>query len=106
MIYDLDSLFFKKTLEQCAAVFIVRTPFDARRFKRRENEGRSLRVFRQNFLSFSQKSLRKMLTKKKRNVLFELFPLTKEALFEIYFVRLIGTPNQKYYSKTDFAQWA
>jgi len=27
---------------------------------------------------------------------FELFPLNKETLFEIYFVRLIGTPNQKY----------
>ncbi len=32
------------------------------------------------------------------NVFFELFPLNRE-LFEIYFVRLIGTPNQIYYSK-------
>jgi len=36
------------------------------------------------------------LTDENRNVLFELFPLNKETLFEIYFVRLIGTPNQKY----------
>ena len=34
---------------------------------------------------------------------FELFPLNKETLFEIYFVRLIGTPNQKiYYSKNGY----
>jgi len=39
------------------------------------------------------------LTDESRNVLFELFPLSEEVLFEIYFVRLIGTPNQKYYSK-------
>jgi hypothetical protein len=48
-----------------------------------------------------------MLTSESRNVLFELFPLTEEVLFEIYFVRLIGTPNQKYIiPNMDTALWA
>ena len=39
------------------------------------------------------------------NVFFELFPLNRE-LFEIYFVRLIGTPNQIYIiPNTDTALW-
>jgi hypothetical protein len=29
------------------------------------------------------------------NVFFELFPLKRKQLFETYFVRLIGTPNQE-----------
>jgi hypothetical protein len=45
---------------------------------------------------FPKRFSRKVLTGGSRNVWFVLFPLNKEMLFEIYFVRLIGTPNQKY----------
>ena len=37
-----------------------------------------------------------MLTEEKQKFLLEPFPLLGR-LFEIYFVRLIGTPNQKFY---------
>ena len=36
----------------------------------------------------------KVLTKKTANVFLETFPLKRKRFFEIYFVRLIGTPNQ------------
>jgi hypothetical protein len=42
---------------------------------------------------FSKKS-GKVLTEKKQNVSLETFPLKRKRFFEIYFVRLIGTPNQ------------
>ena len=36
----------------------------------------------------------KVLTKKNADVFLETFPLKRKRFFEIYFVRLIGTPNQ------------
>lgn len=35
-----------------------------------------------------------MLTEDGQNVFLETFPLKRKRFFEIYFVRLIGTPNQ------------
>ena len=43
----------------------------------------------------SKRFSKKMLTKMKWFVLFELFPLKRKMIFERYIVRLIGTPNQK-----------
>ena len=34
---------------------------------------------------------------------FELFPLNREAIFEKYIVRLIGTPNQNLLNNGSFA---
>ena len=44
--------------------------------------------------NFFRKFSGKALTKQNANVLFEIFPQSGERFFEIYFVRLIGTPNQ------------
>ena len=45
-------------------------------------------------LKFFRKSSEKVLTDEIQNVSLEPFPLNWDRFFEIYFVRLIGTPNQ------------
>lgn len=42
----------------------------------------------------NRKNFGKELTRKQSNVFLETFPLKRKRFFEIYFVRLIGTPNQ------------
>jgi hypothetical protein len=44
----------------------------------------------------SKKSSKNVLTEVSENVLMILFPLKPRELFETYFVRLIGTPNQQF----------
>ena len=67
------------------------------RFKKRDAVSRS--SFSNQTAKRSGKILKnlseKFLTKMPRSGLVELFPL-KRKLFEIYFVRLIGTPNQQF----------
>jgi hypothetical protein len=47
-------------------------------------------LFAKNF----RKKCGKVLTKKNAAAFLETFPLKRKWFFEIYFVRLIGTPNQ------------
>lgn len=46
------------------------------------------------FSNFLEKIFGNVLTSQKPNVFLETFPLKRKRFFEIYFVRLIGTPNQ------------
>jgi len=50
---------------------------------------------RESVRKISEKTFGKLLTEQRRSGLLNLFPL-KRKLFEIYFVRLIGTPNQQF----------
>jgi len=46
------------------------------------------------FSNILEKFFENVLTSEKPNVFLETFPLKRNRFFEIYFVRLIGTPNQ------------
>jgi len=56
--------------------------------------GRRDEKAKRSFQHFFRKFPEKVLTEPNANVLLNIFPLRRERFFEIYFVRLIGTPNQ------------
>jgi hypothetical protein len=77
-----------------AETFIVRTPIADGEVKNAGHEGSSLRIASISEKSFS-KIIRKKIDERKTILLYGTLSLIGK-LFEIYFVRLIGTPNQQF----------
>jgi len=79
---------------------MVRRPFCGKRFEKprspvRRGAERSAMFFPRFFRKI-RKNSGKELTTEVATAFLETFPLKRKRFFEIYFVRLIGTPNQKF----------
>lgn len=104
-IYQQVTLHRKKLFQKCLYLknettwssFLTRhsEPKRRRRGKRKGDRvsGSLSNFLRKRSSKKSKKVFKKVLTKLPKKFSIELFPLIRK-LFEIYFVRLIGTPNQ------------
>lgn len=73
---------------------MVRRPFSAKRVAQRRERVRRAEKSAPFLFKIFRKISGKELTKKNATAFLETFPLKRNRFFEIYFVRLIGTPNQ------------
>lgn len=83
---------------------MVRRPFCNKSFAERQSRVRKGFEKSRSFLQNFSKKYGKVLTSENPSVFLETFPLKRKRFFEIYFVRLIGTPNQKFQTRDSFSR--